>query len=121
MYPLSCSHYKTIVATFSTDFEKIVDKMSPMRYHSIVDNLSITRYGMKGGVSMTDVVLLKQKIEDSGLKNKAIAEKLGISRTAWYYKRNNITPITAEEISLLCDVFHITSLREKERIFFARM
>ena len=70
---------------------------------------------------MTDVGLLKQKIEDSGLKNRAIAERLGISRTAWYYKRNNLSPLTAEEISELCDILRITSLREKEHIFFARM
>ena len=95
--------------------------MSRMRYYRVVDDLSITRYSRKGGEPMTDVAILKERIEESGLKNKAIAERLGMSRTSWYYKRNNITPLTAEEIRLLCDVLHITSLREKERIFFARM
>ena len=70
---------------------------------------------------MTDVVLLKKKIEESGLKNKAIAIRLGISRTTWYYKRNNITPLTADEIRTLCEMLHITSLREKEKIFFANV
>ena len=92
-----------------------------MRYHSIVDDLSITTYCMKGGVPMTDVVLLEEKIEESGLKNKAIAQKLGIARTTWYYKRTNVTPLTAEEIKTLCEILHITSLREKERIFFSKM
>ena len=70
---------------------------------------------------MTDVVLLKEKIEESGLKNKAIAQRLGIARTTWYYKRTNVTPLTAEEIRILCDILRITSLREKERIFFSKV
>ena len=109
------------MATLSTNFEKNVDKLPTRCYHSGVDDLSITKYSRKGGVPMTDVVLLKNKIEESGMKNSAIAKRLGISRTAWYYKRNNISPLTAEEIRVLCDVLRITSLREKEHIFFARM
>lgn len=70
---------------------------------------------------MTDTVLLQKKIEESGLKNKAIAERLGISKTTWYYKRKNVYPLTAEEIGTLCELLHITTLREKEHIFFARM
>ena len=89
-----------------------------MRYHSGVDNSSTTIYCMKGGESMTDVGLLKEKIEESGLKAEAIAAKLGISRTSWYYKRNNKSPFKVKEINALCEILHITSLREKERIFF---
>ena len=70
---------------------------------------------------MTDVGLLNKKIEESGLKAKAIAARLGISRTSWYYKRTNKSPFKVEEINALCDILHITSLREKERIFFANM
>lgn len=70
---------------------------------------------------MTDVELLNKKIEESGLKNEAIVARLGISRTSWYYKRHNKTPLTAKEIGALCEILHITSLREKERIFFANM
>lgn len=70
---------------------------------------------------MTDVGLLNKKIEESGLKHQAIISRLGISRTSWYYKRNNKTPLTVEEISALCEILRITSLREKERIFFANM
>ena len=88
-------------------------------YHSGVDDLSITTYSTEGGEPMTDVALLKEKIEASGLKQKAIMKRLDISRTTWYYKRNGIYPLTAKEISMLCDILHITSLREKERIFFA--
>ena len=68
---------------------------------------------------MTDVVLLEKKIKESGLKNKAIAEWLGISRTSWYLKRNGKSPLKVKEITILCKMLHITSLREKENIFFA--
>jgi len=68
---------------------------------------------------MTDVVLLKEKIAESGMKQKAIYQRLRISKTMWYYKLNGKYPFTAEQIQVLCDVLRITSLREKERIFFA--
>lgn len=68
---------------------------------------------------MTDVVLLIEKIEESGLKAKAIYEKLGISKASWYLKRSGKRPFTAWEIQKLCEILRITSLREKERIFFA--
>ena len=109
------------MATFSTIFEKFVDKISTMRYHSGVDESSTTTYSRGGGESMTDVELLKKKIKESGLKESAIAGKLGISRTSWYYKRKNKSPFKVNEINALCDILHITSLREKERIFFSNM
>ena len=68
---------------------------------------------------MTDVVLLEKKIEESGLKDKAIAAWLGISRTSWYLKRKGKSPLKVKEINALCKILHITSLREKEHIFFA--
>lgn len=68
---------------------------------------------------MTDIVLLNKKIEESGLKTKVFYERLGISRAAWYLKRKGESPLTAWEIQTLCDILHITSLREKEHIFFA--
>lgn len=68
---------------------------------------------------MTNVVLLKEKIEGSGLKAKAIYERLGISKASWYLKRAGKRPFTAQEIQKLCEILRITSLREKENIFFA--
>ena len=68
---------------------------------------------------MTNVDLLRRKVEDSGLRSAYIAEKVGISRTAWYNKLNGKAPFTAEQIQRLCNVLHITSLREKEDIFFS--
>ena len=68
---------------------------------------------------MTNVELLKKKVEDSGLKNSFIAERLGISRAAWYNKLKGDSKFTAEEIKTLCETLHITSLREREEIFFS--
>lgn len=70
---------------------------------------------------MTDAVLLKQKVDESGLKAKAIYGRLGISKASWYLKRAGKRPFTAQEIQKLCEVLRITSLREKERIFFSDM
>lgn len=70
---------------------------------------------------MTDVVLLKKKVSDSGLKPKVIYERLGISKAAWYKKVNGQSPFKVGEIQLLCEILHITSLREKDQIFFANL
>ena len=76
---------------------------------------------MERSEPMTNVDLLQQKVAESGLKNSFIAERLGISRAAWYKKLKGQYPFTAEQIQALCNVLHITSLREKEEIFFSNM
>ena len=68
---------------------------------------------------MTNVDLLQRKVADSGLRNAFIAKRLGISRSAWYNKLKGDSKFTAEEIKALCDILHITSLREREDIFFS--
>lgn len=70
---------------------------------------------------MTNTELLKEKVENSGLRTGFIADKLGISRAGWYRKLKGESPFTAEQIQIMCDILHITSLREKEDIFFASM
>lgn len=70
---------------------------------------------------MTDIDALTRKIEESGLKEKYIYEKLGISKSAWYYKKKGKTLFTTQEIQTLCEVLSITSLREKNDIFFAKV
>ena len=75
----------------------------------------------KGGDAMTNTALLEKKVKSSGLRTAFIVDKLGISRAGWYRKLNNKSPFTAEQIQTLCDILHITSLREKEEIFFASM
>ena len=73
----------------------------------------------KGVHTLTNTTLLNQKISESGLKQSYIQEKLGLSRQAWWRKRRGEYPLTVNEIQILCQVLNITSLREKEHIFFA--
>ena len=70
---------------------------------------------------MTNVELLKEKVRMSGMTHTFIADRLGISRGSWYRKLNGESQFTAIQIQVLCNLLHITSLREKEDIFFAPM
>ena len=70
---------------------------------------------------MTNSELLKKAIEESGLKVGFIADFVGISRQLLWKKINNLTPFNQYEIDKMCDVLKITSLRQKESIFFAKM
>lgn len=68
---------------------------------------------------MTNTEALKLKIKEQGLKQGYIAEKLGLSSYGFAKKVNNMSEFKATEISLLCDLLKITSLKEKESIFFS--
>ena len=70
---------------------------------------------------MTNSDLLKQVIEESGLKIGFIASFVGISRQLLWKKVNNLTPFNQSEIDKMCEVLKITILRQKESIFFAKM
>lgn len=70
---------------------------------------------------MTNSDLLKQVIEESGLKIGFIASFVGISRQLLWKKVNNLTPFNQYEIDKMCEVLKITSLRQKESIFFAKV
>lgn len=68
---------------------------------------------------MTDTLLLKEKIESSGLRIGFIANKLGINRTTLWKKVNNERSFKQNEIMQMCELLRIDSLEEKEHIFFA--
>lgn len=68
---------------------------------------------------MTNVELLEQKINESGLKIKYIADCLGISRTLLWQKANGQKPFNQYEINGLCRILDIKSASEREAIFFA--
>ena len=70
---------------------------------------------------MTNTKLLGEKVKNSGLRTSYIVDSLGISRAGWYRKLNGKSPFTAEQIQIMCNILHITSLREKEDIFFASL
>lgn len=68
---------------------------------------------------MTDTKELERLIEDSGLKKNYIAKTIGLSRQGLANKIQNRSPFTSTEIKRLCELLNITSLKDKERIFFA--
>lgn len=69
---------------------------------------------------MTNTAALRQVISDRGIKLKFLAEKLGISPYGLSLKIENKNEFKAGEIKLLCELLGITSLKERERIFFAQ-
>lgn len=68
---------------------------------------------------MTDTDLLWQLIDAKGLKRRAVGEAIGMSYQSFLNKIRNESEFTATEIQRLCAFLGITSLEEKERIFFA--
>ena len=66
---------------------------------------------------MTDSVLLRQKIDESGYKLTFIAKKIGLSFQGFLKKVNNESEFKANEIQGLCSLLGITS-EDKEAIFF---
>lgn len=68
---------------------------------------------------MTNTKLLEKKILESGLKKGYLAEKCGLSRAGFRNCVINKADFTGTQIAILCAELGITSLREKEAIFFA--
>lgn len=67
---------------------------------------------------MTDINLLKQIIEDSGMTMVAIAQKSGIERTTLYNRLNGIGDFTSREIVGLTKTLHLTK-PQRDRIFLS--
>lgn len=68
---------------------------------------------------MTDTQELLKIVKKSGLRKGFIAGKLGLTTYGFQKKVENRSQFKAEEIKILCEVLKITSLKEKEKIFFA--
>ena len=69
---------------------------------------------------MNNTALLKKKIEESGKKRKHLAEKVGLSYPGFYNCVTNKAEFKSSQIDILCEELNITSLKEKEAIFFAK-
>lgn len=69
---------------------------------------------------MTNTELLEKKIKESGKKKGYLAERCNLSRAGFRNCETNKANFTAEHILILCDELDITSLKEKEAIFFAK-
>lgn len=69
---------------------------------------------------MTNTALLEEKIAQSGLKKTFLAEKVGLSLAGFRNCCTNVAEFKSTQIQILCKLLNITSLREKEAIFFAQ-
>lgn len=67
---------------------------------------------------MVNTQLIDAKIDSSGLKINHIVENLGISRAAFYKKKNNDIPFRKAEVFVLCSLLNITDDSERDHIFF---
>ncbi|RGT09532.1 helix-turn-helix domain-containing protein [Dorea formicigenerans] len=66
---------------------------------------------------MPDIKMLKDKITDSGMTVKAVAEKSGILRETLYNRLKGVGEFTASEIVSLSNVLNL-SQTERDDIFF---
>lgn len=69
---------------------------------------------------MTNTDKLMDKIKKSGKKISFLAERVGLSRSGFRNCIINKATFKATHIDILCDELKITSLKEKEEIFFAK-
>ena len=67
---------------------------------------------------MTNVKLLKKKIQLSGLKKSYIAMKLGVTPSTFSALLNNKSEFKASHIKVLCEILDIKDYAEVRAIFF---
>lgn len=67
---------------------------------------------------MTDCIMLRGKIESSGLKLSFICDKLGISYTTLQRKIDGKAEFSASEMLSMCDLLGIKDISEQRSIFF---
>lgn len=70
---------------------------------------------------MTNTLLLEEKIMQSGLKKTYLANKVGLSLVGFRNCCTNRAEFKTSQVQILCAELNISSLKEKEAIFFARV
>ena len=68
---------------------------------------------------MTNTLELEIAIKRARMRKKDIAKLLGLSMMGLYKKTHNLSEFKASEISKLVITLKISTLEEKEKIFFA--
>lgn len=68
---------------------------------------------------MVNTAILEEKIKQSGKKKEYLAQQCGITRQSLTSKIKNDSPFTVDQVASLCRELSITSLSEKDKIFFA--
>ena len=71
-----------------------------------------------GGEKMTNRELLEKKIAASGKKKGFLAKRCGLSRTGFLNCVKGDALFNTAHVKILCDELNITSLKEREEIFF---
>lgn len=66
---------------------------------------------------MTDINLLKSTIEESGLRNRFIADKLGLSPEGFYKKLRGKSEFKVSEVGIIAELLRL-SPAERDEIFF---
>lgn len=69
---------------------------------------------------MNNIKLLEKKIQESGKKKTYLAKKVGLSYAGFRNCVLNKTEFKTSQVDILCSELSITSLMEKEAIFFAK-
>ena len=69
--------------------------------------------------AVTNVQLLEEKIQQSGLKKGFIAEKIGVTPNTLTALLNNKAEFRVSHIRAICEVLNITDDAEIKSIFFA--
>lgn len=69
---------------------------------------------------MNNIELLEKKIQESGKKKSYLAKKCGLSRAGFRNCVLNKTEFKTSQVDILCYELGITTLKEKEIIFFAK-
>ena len=69
---------------------------------------------------MTNTLLLEEKIKESGKKITFLAKKCGLSYAGFRNCVTNKAEFKASHIEILCSELNISSLKERNDIFFAR-
>ena len=82
-----------------------------------VRNTSKRKYREVG--NLTNQKLLEKKIEESGKKKGYLAKKCGLSRAGFLNCVKGDAFFNTSQIKILCTELNITSLKEKDTIFFA--
>lgn len=66
---------------------------------------------------MVDTQHLEKMISEKGIKKTFIASKLGCTIQTLRRKLLGLSDFTMEEVNILCEILHIASLSDKEKIF----
>ena len=69
---------------------------------------------------MTNSAELRARIDSLGLRYNYLAQQLGLTPYGLALKINNTNEFKISEVARLCELLNIKSLKERDRIFFAK-